>query len=229
MKDLTFLTKYSFLNKGFYNNKTIYENTLESFKEAIRLNKGIYFNLRLTKDNVLVVYDEEDLSRLLNLKDEINDTNYDELSYLCNYHIPTLTEVLTLIAGKVPILINPKVFNNKYYLEKEMSKVLDNYKGNFAIINNNPIVIKWFNDNKKNYIVGEALTKKKTNIHTFSNFLANYFIKPDFKSVNIDYYDSRDINELRETNNILIGYLIDNKKKNDTYKDLFDNLITDLK
>lgn len=227
MKDLTFLKENYFVNKGIYNNQDIFENTLESYNLAIKEKKGIVINCFLTKDDQIICYDEYNLARLLNLKDEVKDTTYDELLYLCNYHIPLLEEALKFINGRVPIIINPKVFNNKYFLLKEMSKLLDSYNGQFAIINNNAIVIKWFNKNKPLYITGEALTKKKYNLKTLENNLAHYAINPDFKSVNIMYYDSADLIKLKQTSSIIMGYLINSQDKYRTYKDSFDNLIID--
>ena len=101
-----FLKKSYFINKGVYDND-IKENTTEAFNKAITENLGLFFNVIMTKDNKIVVFNDENLERLLNLKDEIKDTTYDELKYLSSYHIPLLSEVLDLVNGKVPIIINP--------------------------------------------------------------------------------------------------------------------------
>ena len=150
MNKIDFLKENLISNKGLYDNVNIFENTLESFSKAIDNNLIIYLKVRLTKDKVPVIYSDSNLARLMNLKDRVDTTNYDELIYLNKYHIPTLKEVLKLIDGKTPIIINPTSSSDKYYLQKEVVKLLDNYKGKFAILSSNPLIIRWFNKNKQN-------------------------------------------------------------------------------
>ena len=224
MKDMEFLKMGYVSNKGIYNNIDIYENTLESFKEAIDNNLIINLKIRLTKDKELVIYNDNNLTRLMNLKDKISTTTYEELLFLNKYHIPTLDEVLKLINGKVPIIINPKGNDHKYYLQKELVKLLETYEGKFAILNNNPLIIRWFNKNKPEYIIGEILS----NHNKLSKFsphytLTNFIIETDFKSVNIDYYNIIKIKKLKEKS-LVLSYVADTKEKFDIYKDVSDNL-----
>ena len=119
-----------FLNKGIYDNKEIFENTLDSIKKTINEKLGLYLTVRETKDNILVVYEDGNLSRLHNVKDRIDEMTYDELSYLSFYHIPTLKEALKLINGKCDIILNLKIKPNN----KEIYSILDDYTGTFLII-----------------------------------------------------------------------------------------------
>ena len=151
-------------------------------------------------------------------------TTYEELSYLNKYHIPKIEEVLSLISGKVPILINPNSTNNKFYMQKELSLLLDKYQGDFAIVNANPRIIKWFNINRKDYVIGEIITKnKKLNI---LNFITYCTLDTDFKSIDLKYYDILKMKKLTE-NNFVIGYLADTKDKFDIYNDVVNNLFID--
>lgn len=225
MKDKSFLLNHYFINKGIYDNHKVFENTLEAFNEAIKTKEGLYFDVRLTKDKQLIVFDDDNLSRLLNLKDDVKDITYNELSYLSSYHIPLLKEVLTFVKGRVPIIINPKGYNKGYELEKLLSIELDNYEGTFSILSSNSLSIRWLNNNKPNYIVGEILSKKR--FKSLRKIIANYQIKTDFKSVNINDYTSRDIISLKDDQDILIGYLINDQDKYLTYHDTFNSLIID--
>ena len=227
MKNTEFLKTCLITNKGVYDNKLVYENTLESFKTAIMYNCGVYINVRMTKDNVLVVYHDDSLTRLMNLKDKISSITYEELNYFSSYHVPTLEEVLLLINGQVPVIISPQTWDSKYYLEKELVKILDTYKGEFAILSNHAVIIKWFNKNRPDYIVGEILTRsRKINNLVFANMVANYSIVTDFKSVNIEYFDILKLKKIKE-NSLVIGYLIDDQEKYSTFKDSCHNLIID--
>ena len=222
MNKIDFLKENLISNKGLYDNVNIFENTLESFSKAIDNNLIIYLKVRLTKDKVPVIYSDSNLARLMNLKDRVDTTNYDELIYLNKYHIPTLKEVLKLIDGKTPIIINPTSSSDKYYLQKEVVKLLDNYKGKFAILSSNPLIIRWFNKNKPEYFTGEIITKKRK-VKSLPRYLANFTIKVDFKSVDIEYYNLIKLKKLKE-NSLVIGYLIDSKEKYNIYKNALDNI-----
>ena len=222
MNKRNFLKENLISNKGLYDNVNIFENTLESFSKAIDNNLIIYLKVRLTKDKVPVIYSDSNLARLMNLKDRVDTTNYDELIYLNKYHIPTLKEVLKLIDGKTPIIINPTSSSDKYYLQKEVVKLLDNYKGKFAILSSNPLIIRWFNKNKPEYFTGEIITKKRK-VKSLPRYLANFTIKVDFKSVDIEYYNLIKLKKLKE-NSLVIGYLIDSKEKYNIYKNALDNI-----
>ena len=89
MKDTEFLKNNLIAFKGIYDNKEVYENSLEAFKKAIKENYLIHLKLRLTKDNIIVVFSDASLTRMINLKDKINTLTYNELLFLAPYHVPT--------------------------------------------------------------------------------------------------------------------------------------------
>ena len=231
MKNANFLKKNLIANRGIYNNREVFENTLDSFQIAINEKFNIYLGVQSTKDGVLIVYHDKDLTRLMKLKDRIKDTTYEELTYLCSYHIPTLEEVLRLVNGRVPIIINPRSIGKNYSIAKELVKALDQYKGKFAIVNRNASVIRWFNANRPDYIMGEILTGLHPFSETFSlrairNMLSHFFIVTQFKSICIENFEARKIRAIRE-NNLVLGYLVDTKEKYQKYKDACDNLYID--
>ena len=88
-------------HRGAFNNIDIPENSLLAFKKAIDMKWDIELDVQLTKDNVLVVFHDEDLKRMTGISKKICDVDYSELQ---NYHlldtkesIPTFLEVLKLI------------------------------------------------------------------------------------------------------------------------------------
>ncbi|MDD2409797.1 MAG: glycerophosphodiester phosphodiesterase family protein [Bacilli bacterium] len=224
MKDLEFLKTNYISNKGIYDNINIFENTLESFNEALKNNLILNLKIRLTKDNIIVVYNDSDLTRLMHLKDKIIMTTYEELLYLNKYHIPTFEEVLKLVAGKVPIIINPKTLECNNRLQKELVKLLDNYSGKFAIVNNNSLIIRWYNKNRPNYIIGEIMSKSsKLKKFNLLNYFVNFTIASDFISIDIEYYNIIKMKNIKEKT-LLLGYIADTKEKFNKYKDVTDNL-----
>ena len=205
-----------FLNKGIYDNKDVFENTIEAIKATIKIKLGIYLTVRETKDHIFVIYEDSNLSRLQNIKDKISDMTYDDLEYISFYHIPKLSEVLELISGKIDIIFDLKIKNKN----KEIYEMLKNYKGKYLVISNAKII----NEINKNFsfiTVGEIITKK----NKFSIY--NYFIKTDFKSYDINYYDTIKLKKLKEDGKPIIGYKITNQDLYNDYKDEFEYLVID--
>lgn len=87
--DISFLTLNKIAHRGIHD-KYI-ENTLKSFLECIKRGYLIELDIRLTKDNYLVVFHDISLKRLFNKNKNINDLTLNELR---EYKlIPTLEEV----------------------------------------------------------------------------------------------------------------------------------------
>lgn len=219
MNKTDFLKYKLFIAKGIYDNLETFEYTITSIQNAIDKNLNLYLSVLETKDHEYIVYADNDLSRLHNLKDKIEDTTYDELSYLSFYHIPKLEEVLKLTT-KVSLIINLKI----HYKSKSIFDILDNYKGDVAILSNDPRLIRMINRERPDYIVGECLTKRKR--LDLNSLISSYFIKTDFISYDINYYDKLKCQKIK-SNKLIIGYLIDNQEKYDTYHDEFVSNIVD--
>lgn len=230
MKKLSFLTDKLIAHRGYHNNKYI-ENTLESFKKSISHNYIIELDIHLLKDNNIVVYHDDNLKRLTNIDKSIKDYTYKELEKISKFHIPLLKEVLDIVDGKVPIIIEYKYDTKVGDLEKMSIKILDNYKGEFAIQSFNPLTILWFRLNRPNYIRGQLASNKfpKNYLirHILSNMYTNRITKPDYIAVNLSMLKDKKIQKLRKKY-IVIGYTIKNSKELLKYKNLADNFICDI-
>lgn len=79
------------------------ENTLEAFREARRRGALMFeCDLRLSKDQIPVVFHDENLSRLASRSDLVSELSARQLRDLAN--VPTLSEIL--VDSQVPRLIN---------------------------------------------------------------------------------------------------------------------------
>ena len=120
-------------HRGLFDNKKVFENTIESFKLAIKKNYIIELDIHKTVDNQIIVFHDYNTKRLLDIDLIIENSTYEELSRLKRFHIPTLEEVLKLVNGKVPLLIELKQRNKIGKLEKLTMELLNNYNGEYGI------------------------------------------------------------------------------------------------
>ena len=122
------MRKYNKLNEYFLNlpiahrgchNKEISENSLESFKIAKNLKIAIEIDIHKLKDGNFAVFHDKNLKRMTGNDVLISSLTSQELqNYKLwdNQKIPLLSDVLELINGEVPLLIELKPeddFNKK--------------------------------------------------------------------------------------------------------------------
>ena len=112
MKDLKFLKETIIAHRGVHNEKDIIENSLEAFKEAVNKNYIIELDVHFLKDGEVVVFHDDNIERMTGINKNLKDCTYDEIRNIKllnkNTYIPKFSDVLKLVDGKVPILIELK-------------------------------------------------------------------------------------------------------------------------
>ena len=229
MKDLTFLKQNLIAHRGVHINEP--ENSINAIKKAIKKNYIIEFDVHLLKDNTIIVFHDDNLKRMTGIDKKLKDCTYDEIKNIkllnTNNHIPTLKEILEIVAGKVPIIIELKYDQKTGKLEKELVKILDNYQGQFCVKSFNPFSIRWFKKNRPNYIRGLLISHKTKKKRFISNKLMIFLTKPDFISCNYKLYKNSKIKKQMKKIPV-IAWTIKNDKNYNKFKDKFYNLIIDI-
>lgn len=130
MKELEFLSRSLIAHRGYYNNKKgIPENSVLAFKKAIDNNYLIELDVRLTKDQKLVVFHDDNLKRVCGVNKRVKDLTYKELLkynlFDTTLKVPLFSDVIKLVNGRVPILIETKYHNRYGVLEKILINELE--------------------------------------------------------------------------------------------------------
>lgn len=226
-----FKESYIIAHRGIHDNKTIYENTNEAFKLAIKKGYIIELDIHITKDKKIVVFHDSNTKRITKQNKIIEESTYQELNNQNIIHIPLLSEVLELVNGKVPLLIELKQDNKVGELETNFMKIMKKYKGKYAIQSFNPSVLYWFKKNHPDILRGQLSYKyKKTKMSSIkrfilSNMLLNYLTKPNFISYKYNELSISKINYYKKKKVHLIGWTITNEREFNHYKQYYDNLI----
>ena len=142
-----------------YHDKTAPENSLGAFSKAIEKGYAIELDVHLLADDTVVVFHDESLARMTSNDGYLKYLNKEDIKSLrlagTKETIPTLAEVLALVDGKVPLLIEVK---NKYKvgkLEQAVINLLKHYKGEFAIQSFNPYSLAYFKKHAPNFLRGQ--------------------------------------------------------------------------
>jgi len=227
MKNTDFLNESIISHRGNYDNDKVPENSIKAFSDAIKNKYVIELDVHLTKDNRVVVFHDDILDRMTNKKGKIKDYYYNNLKNIklldTSYTIPLLSDVLKLVNGKVPLLIELKSDTKGFKLEKEVYKLLLNYNGKYAIQSFNPLTVLYFKYKNKNIVRGLLISKK--NIRLSKLFIP--IIRPDFLSVNKELYKTKIVNNTMGKIPIY-AWSIDSIDEYKKYKDKYTNLICNM-
>ena len=234
MKDLEFLSRSLIAHRGYYNNKKgIPENSVMAFKKAIDNNYLIELDVRLTKDKKLVVFHDDNLKRVCGVNKKVKDLTYKELlKYnLCDttLKVPLFSDVIKLVNGRVPILIETKYHNRYGILEKILINELSNYRGLYAIQSFYPMSLLWLKRNAKDIPIGLLSSDFKDNSNSLKKLIGktlilDLFFKTDFISYDVKGLPSNYISLKKDKKKIVI-WTIKNKKDYDLAKKYADALI----
>ena len=190
--------KYSLPEKGYAHrglwNEEFPENSIPAFRAAVEHGFGIECDVQLTKDGVPVIFHDDTLTRMCGVERRVIDLTIDELRELklagSEYGIPTLTEFLECVKGKVPLLIELKGVTFDTSLCDTISPILDGYTGDFVIESFNPILLGQMKKLRPGFVRGQLVTtlnrEKNGASQGFAKNLAlaalmtNFISRPDF-------------------------------------------------
>lgn len=143
-KDIDEFISVKYAHRGLHDGEKA-ENSLSAFKAAVDHGFGIELDVRLSKDNKLVVFHDDTLDRVCGREGNVRDFTAAELATFkllnTNEGIPTFDQVLELVDGKVPLLVEIKEFTSDSSVSEHVIKRLTSYKGAFIVESFNPLSI----------------------------------------------------------------------------------------
>lgn len=180
------------------------ENSPAAIRAAVSAGFGIEIDLQLSADGQVMVFHDYDLDRLCDKPGKVQDYSAAELQKIpltgstAGDTIPTLGEVLEMVAGKVPLLIEVKdqdgaLGPNTDALEKATARVLDGYLGPVALMSFNPHSIaacaRYAPDIPRGLVTGAFLAKNWDGVP--ESRLAELRSIPDYGRVGASFISHR--------------------------------------
>jgi len=230
-----------YAHRGLHKNRSkAPENSIPAFRLAIENSYGIELDVQLTKDEVPVVIHDYNLLRICGVNQKIAELTYEELQqyylYKSKERIPTFTEALACIDGKVPLIIELKIPSKASRTCEIVAEALKSYPGVYCIESFNPFGLIWYRKNKPQIMRGQLSSNflkdkeegSKFQYFVLKNFLLNFLTKPDFISYN--YVHKKDISFTicRKLYRVItFAWTIKSQEALESNKDLFDFFIFD--
>lgn len=239
-KDREKLMHVYYAHRGLHDNGgDAPENSLKAFKKAVRAGYGIELDVQLSKDRVPVVFHDFTLERACKKEGKVYDYTWEELKTFKLFDseetIPRLEEVLALVKGKVPLIVELKVEWMEIYVCTVVDGLLRDYKGVYCIESFNPLVLLWYRRYHNDVVRGQLADGflKLGEFHgvlyfLLQNLLLNWMTKPDFVAYNHKYAGNLSRRLCRSLyRNLAVAWTIKSQQELDQALDQFDLFIFD--
>lgn len=166
-------------HRGLHNEK-IPENSIPAFIAAMKGGYGIELDVRFTSDYKIVVFHDKTLERMCAVEGKVSDFTYEQLCCFTlketNQRIPLLSEVLRVVDGKAPLLIEIKEDCPSFEMYRRLSTLMKNYRGDWAVQSFNPLAVLWFRLFSKQTVRGMLISEfdAKKDIKHFLRYLCSF-------------------------------------------------------
>lgn len=197
---------YYYAHRGLHDSQSnIPENSMAAFLKAVENGYGIELDVQLTKDGIPVIFHDGKTGRLL--RDEkgavvnkvLTELTLEELE---RYHllaseekVPLFEDVLKLVDGKVPLIVELKVANSSTDTNGLCSKadlLLQKYHGLYCVESFHPACVNWYHKNRPEIIRGQLAERPKAQakgkmciaMTIMQYLLTNFITRPNFIAYN---------------------------------------------
>lgn len=194
--DISLFQKKYYAHRGLHDNAgAAPENSMAAFRKAVEAGYGMELDVHVTKDNVPVIFHDFTLERMCGAKGTIEEYTYRQLQEFTlgksEEHIPRLEELLGLVRGRVPLIVEIKTEKIKVSCCEVIDRMLRAYDGAYCIESFNPMVLWWFRRHRSEVVRGQLSSNfrrdggyRSIQYFFMTHLLFNFFTKPDFIAYN---------------------------------------------
>lgn len=182
-----------------------------------------------------MVFHDDRLLRMCSIDAAVADKTFAELSRLplgdTSQTIPLFSEVLKLVDGKVPLIVELKSTTDIDTLCLLTCDLLRQYEGPFCIESFNPLIVDWFRRNAPHIMRGQlAMDSRKNglaavNSALLANCLYNFLSRPHFIAYDCRSNETKKVLTLcRKMGAVLVGWTV-HEEDYDRCCQQFDSII----
>lgn len=138
---------------------------MAAFRAALELGAGIECDVRLSGDGQVMVFHDHDLRRMCASALGVESTRAEVLAgqklFDTGEHIPRLSELREMVAGRVPLLVELKCRGgNSARIAEAVADELSNYAGPVGVMSFEPGVGKWLARNRPSLRRGLVISER---------------------------------------------------------------------
>ena len=216
--------------------KTVAENSMEAFKLAKQTGFAIEIDIHKLSDGKFAVFHDKNLKRVAGSDVIIESLTSNELE---NYNlwdgqkIPLLDDVLKLVNGEVPLLIELKPEDG--FDKKDLPALFEmldayNHYDMVAIQSFNPFIIKNVKKFRPSVVAGILSSYNLKNIKGIKRYVSKSlmlfnYMKADFISYDINYLPNKYVSKKKKKGINILAWVVNTKEKLELSKTVADNII----
>jgi glycerophosphoryl diester phosphodiesterase len=152
------LTKRPIAHRGLHD-RARPENTCAAFEAALARDYPIELDVHVLPDGEVVVFHDDDLVRAAGVSRTLAEESRTSIRayrvFGSDQAIPSLREVLALVSGRVPLLIEIKARAARTALGPPIQALLSDYRGPFALQSFNPWALAYFHRHAPEMVCGQ--------------------------------------------------------------------------
>ncbi len=210
------LTRWEYAHRGLHSDG-VPENSMAAAEAAITAGLGIECDIQRSADDEPIVYHDWELERLTGESGPIgvlSAAQIELLSYRDTEHRPArLATFLATVAGRVPVLLEVKS-KRGYDVEptcRQVSRLLQSYEGEHAVMSFDPRVPRWFRHNVPHTPSGLVMREDEYGYtrRGWQRKLALRSAQPDFLAYHVAALPNRWVAGLREKGLPILTWTVD--------------------
>lgn len=227
-----------YAHRGLFDNKSnAPENSLNAIRKAVDAGYGIEFDVQLSKDQIPVVFHDAALKRMCGVNGKIWEYTLEELKKMrladSQETIPTLSEVLKTVRGRVPLIVEYKMDKMDTKVCELGNELLKDYKGVYCIESFHPLAVGWYRKNRPDIVRGQLSEdfskdgKHSIFLKVVTYLLSNFYTRPDFIAychVDADNFSRR---VCRKLGALSVAWTIKSQEQYEKARSKFDLFIFD--
>ncbi len=201
MRNTAWLLSTPIAHRGLHNNIDIPENSMKAFRNAVEHGYGIEFDVYLTLDGKVIIHHDWSLKRTCGITTKAPKINSDRLEdyKLMNTDecIPLLTDMLDMVAGRVPLILEIKTTTRVKSTCEAVYNIVKDYKGNICIESFDERIVKWWHKNHPEFILGQLYS---TNANRWLQKAHKLYKNVDFLAVSTKYLPEEYFAKIKKEN-----------------------------
>lgn len=235
MRAPAWLTRTPIAHRGLHS-PGVPENSLAAIEAGIAAGLPVEIDIQSTADGRIVCFHDWNLQRMTGRDARVAESSSTEITRLpllgTDERIPLFEDVLRLVAGRQPLVIEIKNRRRPVGLEAATSAILKEYHGQYVIHSFNPFSLGWLRRNAPWIVRGQISCAFETDsMAKWKKFLLQHYAlngisRPHFISHQIKHLPSPVTSLLRNIFNLpLLAWTAKSPEEFALAKTLADNVI----
>lgn len=229
MKDRDFFKGIPFAHRGLHDNKTIPENSMAAFANAVEHGYGIEFDVYLTDEGTLIVHHDPSLKRTCGIKlhpEKIKNADLDKYRLFgTDEKIPLFKDLLAFIDGRVKLIIEIKVTKKYEETCSAVFEALKDYKGDYCLESFDPRAVLYMQEKRPDLLIGQLYDPnpiQRIYCHRLKTHEKAAFLAASIKTLNSGFYSKT---QAADPSVAIVTWTIRTKKQLALAKAKADNFI----